>query len=106
MQEIRLHEDWVFHEENPFAEPLYVDHEKRVLRFALRPGQVVKEHVAPSSPVHIIILKGHGTFTGDDGIEHQHGQGRLLIFDSGEKHSIRAQDVDLVFIAILHGAPK
>jgi quercetin dioxygenase-like cupin family protein len=105
MKELRLYENWVFHDENPYAEPLLVDHEKRVLRFTLRPGQIVKEHVAPGSPVHIIILQGTGIFTGDDGIEHPQGQGKMLIFDSGEKHSIRALDEELVFLAILHGAP-
>jgi quercetin dioxygenase-like cupin family protein len=103
---ISLYENWVFHEQNPYAEPLHVDTEKRVLRFALRPGQEVKEHLAPHSPVHILILQGQGIFTGEDGIEHSYDEGTLLIFDSGEKHSIRALNYELVFVAFLHGAPK
>ncbi len=105
MKPFKLYENWVFHDDNPYAEPLHVDAEKRILRFALRPRQQVREHVAPNSPVHIVVLKGQGVFTGADGVEHQHGEGTLLIFDSGEKHSIRALEEDLVFMVILHGAP-
>lgn len=105
MQLIHLYENPIFHDNNPFAEPLFVDEEKRVLRFALQPGQQVKEHVAPSSPVHIIVLQGTGIFTDAQGKEHEHGEGTLLIFDSGEKHSVQALHEKLVFVAILHGAP-
>ena len=105
MKLIQLYENWVFHDDNPYAEPLFVDQEKRVLRFALRPGQSVKEHLAPHSPVHIVVLQGQGIFTDGDDNEHQCGEGALLIFDSAEKHSIRALDEDLVFMAFLHGAP-
>lgn len=105
MKTFSLYENWVFHEENPYAEPLFVDREKRVLRFTLRPGQEVQEHIAPSSPVHIVILQGRGVFTGADGVEQTFGHGTLLIFDTAEKHSIRALDEDLVFVAFLHGAP-
>jgi quercetin dioxygenase-like cupin family protein len=105
MKMIKLHEDWVFHDDNPFAEPLVVDKEKRVLRFALRPGQHVMEHLSPNSPVHLVILQGQGVFTGRDEAEHECGPGTLLVFDSGEKHSIHALDEELVFVAFLHGAP-
>lgn len=106
MQMIDLYENWVFHDANPYAEPLVVDQEKRILRFALRPGQTVKEHVAPHSPVHIIVLQGTGIFTGQDGLEQKITTDTLLVFDSGEKHSIRALAEDLVFVAFLHGAPQ
>ena len=105
MKLIHLYENWVFHDDNAYAEPLLVDEEKRVLRFALQPGQIVKEHVAPSSPVHIVVLQGKGIFTDAQGQEHEHGEGTLLIFDAGEKHSIRALEERLVFVAILHGVP-
>lgn len=104
MKVMQLYENWVFHDENPYAEPLLVDQEKRILRFALRPGQVVREHTAPSSPVQLIILHGEGIFIGENGVEHRYGKGVLLSFDSGEKHSIRALDEELIFIALLHGA--
>lgn len=105
MHAIALYDNWIFHDTNPYAEPLHVDTEKRVLRFALRPGQVVREHTAPSSPVHLVILQGQGLFAGGDGQEQPFGVGTLLIFDAGEKHSIRALDEDVVFVAFLHGAP-
>lgn len=105
MKSIALYENWIFHDENPYAEPLLVDSEKRVLRFALRPGQVVREHLAPSSPVHLLILRGEGIFTDGEGRENQYGEGTLLVFDSGEKHSIRALEDELVFATFLHGAP-
>lgn len=106
MKPIQLYENWIFNPKNPNAEPLDVDQEMRILRFALRPGQQVREHLAPHSPVQLIILQGQGIFTGEDGLEQQHGQGTLLTFSSGEKHSIRALEDDLVFVAILHGAPE
>ena len=40
-----------FHDKNPYAEPLLVDDTGRILRFTLRPGQSVREHSAPHSPV-------------------------------------------------------
>ena len=46
------------------GEPLYVDKLGRVIRFALKPGQSMREHNAPSSPVYIVVLKGKGMFAG------------------------------------------
>lgn len=105
MEVFQLNKDWIFNEKDPYAEPLHVDPEKRVLRFALRPGQEVREHLAPHSPVLIVILQGEGVFTGGDDVEQRFGEQTLLIIDSGEKHSIRALDNDLVFVAFLHGVP-
>jgi len=95
-----------FREAEPHAEPLHVDEHGRVLLFALRPGQSVKEHAAPHSPVNILVLKGHGLFAGQDKHEVSCGPNTLLVIDPGEPHTIRAQDEDLLFLAILHGAPK
>ena len=94
-----------FHEPDPFAQPLHVAADGRILRFALRPGQVVKEHMAPHSPVYVVILAGHGMFSGADGKEEQYGPNTLITFDATENHSIRALNEDLVFLAFLHGAP-
>ena len=105
MKTIQLFGDIVFHDANPNAEPLHVDQDGRVLRFALRPGQVVQEHSAPHSPVNIIVLKGHGMFAGGDQHEHHLGPNTMLVIDAGEAHSIRALDEELVFVAILHGVP-
>jgi quercetin dioxygenase-like cupin family protein len=100
-----LMNNWEFQEKNPYAQPLFVAHDGRILRFALRPGQVVEEHQAPHSPVYIVVLKGQGIFSNAEGIEQKLGPNTLIIFEAGEKHSIRALDADLVFIAFLHGTP-
>ncbi len=44
-------------------------------------------------------------FAGRDGKEQEFGPNSLLVFDTGEKHSVRALDEDLVFVGFLHGAP-
>jgi quercetin dioxygenase-like cupin family protein len=100
-----LLKDVEFHEKNPNAEPLYVSEEARVLRFALRPGQVVRDHNAPHSPVVVTVLKGWGLFAGGDGVEREFGPNDLLIFQAGEDHSIRALNEDLIFAVFLREAP-
>jgi len=105
MKTFQLFDDIVFHDANPNAEPLHVDQDGRVLRFALKPGQVVQEHNAPHSPVNIIVLKGQGMFAGGDKHEHLLGPNALLVINPGENHSIRALDEELVFLVILHGVP-
>jgi quercetin dioxygenase-like cupin family protein len=102
---VKLMENWEFKDDNPYAQPLFVAQDGRILRFALRPGQSVREHSAPHSPVYIVVLQGQGMFAGADGKEQQFGLNALVIFDAGENHSIRAMDEDLVFVTFLHGAP-
>jgi quercetin dioxygenase-like cupin family protein len=104
MKTIRLLENLEFHDRQPNAEPLHRDKESRVYRFILKPGQQVVKHNAPDSPVHLVVLKGHGAFAGGDGQEQQFGPNTLLVFDPGEDHAIRALDGELVFLVILHGA--
>ena len=106
MKTIQLMEKWEFHDNNPFAQPLFVAPDGRILRFALHPGQIVREHTAPHSPVYVVVLKGTGVFVGGDNKEQQFGPNALIIFDAGENHAIRALDEDLVFITFLHGAPS
>ena len=105
MKTISLMEKWEFHDKNPFAQPLFVAADGRILRFALRPGQMVREHTAPHSPVYVVVLMGAGMFAGGDGKEQQFGPNALIIFDAGENHTIRALDEDLVFVTFLRGAP-
>ena len=105
MKAITLLNDVEFHDKDPNAEPLFVSAEARVLRFALRPGQVVREHNAPHSPVIVTVLQGHGLFAGGDGVEQEYGPNDLLIFNVGENHSIRAQNEDLLFVVFLREAP-
>jgi len=105
MKAIPLMEDWEFNDKNPKAESLFVAPDGRILRFALRPGQVVQEHSAPHSPVYIVVLKGQGMFAGAEGKEQRFGPNALIVFDAGENHSIRAEDEELVFVAFLREAP-
>lgn len=96
-----------FHDTNPFAEPLLVNADTRILRFMLRPHQAIREHVAPSSPFLAVVLQGTGMFAGADGQEEKIGPQSLLSFAPGEKHSIRALETDLIFVGFLRGhAPE
>ena len=105
MKSISLLEKVEFHNQYPNAEPLFVSAEARVLRFSLRPGQVVREHNAPHSPVLVVVLQGQGMFAGADGVEQQFGPNSLIIFNAGENHSISALNEDLIFVAFLREAP-
>lgn len=86
------------------ANPIHVDRLGRAILFTLKPGQSIREHNAPSSPLFIVVLKGQGVFTGGDGIERVCGPNTLLVFDAGESHAIRAVE-ELIFLGILHGVP-
>ena len=104
MKSINLFEDWQFDNNGPHANPLHVDRNGRAILFTLKCEQTIREHNAPSSPFYAIILSGRGIFTGEDGVERVVGPNTLLVFEPGEKHSVRALD-DLAFIGFLHGAP-
>ncbi len=104
MKSVNLMENWEFHGKAPTADPLYVDHQGRVLLFTLKAGQSIPEHESPHSPFYLIVLHGRGIFIGGDGSKQTFGPNSLLIFDAREKHSIRALD-DLVFVGFMHGAP-
>lgn len=105
MKKMQLMDNLQFNENNPNAEPLWVDQNGRVLRFTLKPGQQIREHSAPSSPFYVVVLKGEGLFSGGDGQEQKVGPHSLLIFEPGENHAIRAEDEELVFVGFLHGVP-
>lgn len=106
MLSIPIYDDIIFHEKNPYAEPLFVDANSRVLRFALKPGQSIAEHNAPHSPLHIFIIRGSGLFSGGDQKQQRFSQGMLLTFDMGEYHAVQAEDEELVFLAFMHGVPE
>ena len=105
MKSMSLLEKVEFHDKDANAEPLFVSEEARILRFALRPGQMVREHNAPHSPVIVTVLQGRGLFAGGDGVEQEFGPNELLIFQAGEDHSIRALNEDLIFTVFLREAP-
>ncbi len=94
-----------FGDADPHAEPIYSAKVGRAILFTLRPGQSIREHNAPSTPLFVVVLRGEGVFAGSDGIEHTYGPNMLLVFDPGENHFIRAVSEELVFVGILHGAP-
>lgn len=106
MRTMQLLEDLEFHPEHPYAQPILVNRDGRVLRFTLKPGENFKEHNAPNSPFYVVVLKGKGMFAGKDKQEREFGPNSLLIFDEGENHTVRALDEDLVFIGFLHGVPS
>lgn len=94
-----------FDDARPRAEPLLVHPGGRVLRFCLRPGQRIHEHCAPHSPVHLVLLRGHGLFAGEGGVDTLAQAGELVVFAAGEVHRVRALDEDLAFVALLEPAP-
>ncbi len=104
MKSTPLLEHLEFREASPNAQALYVDKNGRVIRFALKPGQSIKGHQVPDSPFYVVVLQGHGRFTGREGVEHRFGPNDLLLFDPSEEHSVIADD-ELVFVGFLHGAP-
>jgi len=105
MRTLQLMQDLEFHDAEAHAQPLFVDKNGRVLRFTLKPGQSIKEHKASNSPFYVVVLKGQGMFSGEDGQEKSLGPGSLLVFDPGENHMIRAVNEELVFVGFLHGVP-
>lgn len=102
MKTIQLFEDLQFHERNPYAQPLSIDNFGHILRFALRPGQSLREHNPPDAPFYLVVLEGRGTFAGSDGREEELGAGTLLLFDPGEHHVIRARERDLILLGFMH----
>ncbi len=105
MKSIALLDHVTYRSESAHAEPLHVDANTRALLFCLRPGQVVKDHTSPHSPVIIVVLKGQGYFAGGGTRESQCGPNTLLVIAAGEHHAVRAGDEEVVFLAILQGAP-
>ena len=105
MKVINPNENINFNEEHAIAEPLFINKNNRLLRFSLLPGQSIKEHRSPSSPVFISIIKGRGVFWGEDGEKKEVDSDSIIIFIQNETHGISALDEELVFLALLHGSP-
>jgi quercetin dioxygenase-like cupin family protein len=103
MRSTYLLENLEFHDDHPYAQPLYVDENGRVIRFTLKPGQSIVEHNAPSSPFYAVVIKGRGMFSGADGVEREFGPNAILIFDKSENHTVRALNEEFVFVGFLHG---
>ncbi len=105
MRTMQLLDELKFKENEPSAEPLLVDKDGRILRFCLQPHQHIVAHSVPHSPFYVVVLKGQGVFTDGNGKEEQIGPNSLMVFDPGEKHSVRALDEYLVFVGFLLGVP-
>lgn len=105
MKTFALMDQVQFDDVNGHAEPVYFDKMGRALLFALRPGQAIKEHNAPHSPIYFVVLKGRGMCAGGDGKEHLIEPNTLVVLNPGENHAVRALDEDLIFLMVLHGAP-
>ncbi len=103
MKSQQLLDDLEFHQSVPFAQPLLVRHDGRILRWMLKPGQQIAEHSVPHSPFYVIVLKGHGMFAANGEQEQMFGPSALLIFDAGEAHTVRALDEELVFVGFMQG---
>ena len=106
MECINLTEGIKFNDDHPIAQAVHADKNGRILQFALEPGQELKEHSNSASPVYLIVLKGEGIFRGKDSSRAIAGPGSIIIYDVGEKHSVKAREDELVFAAILHGSPR
>ncbi len=88
------------------AQALHADEHGRALRWTLLPGQSVQPSTSPHTPVYLVVLQGTGYFAGEDGEEQILGPNDMAIFAPNENHTARAEDEQLVFIAILHEAPN
>jgi quercetin dioxygenase-like cupin family protein len=105
MKTFQLMDGVQFNDSNGHAEPIYFDKMGRALLFALRPGQAIKEHNAPHSPIYFVVLKGSGMCAGSDGTEHSIEPSTLVVMNPGESHTVRALDEGLIYLMILHGSP-
>ena len=103
MKSKQLLEDLEFHDPVPFAQPLLVDQNSRILRWMLKPGQQIAEHKVTDSPFYVVVLKGRGMFAGRDGQEQEYRHHSLLIFEQGETHTVRTLDEELIFVSFLQG---
>lgn len=105
MQAIYIDPNLEFPKNTPAATGLYVEPSGRALLFTLRAGEEIAEHNAPNSPLFAYILKGRGEFAGQDGQSAEFGPGTLLVFETGEDHTVRALE-DLAFLGIMEPVPE
>jgi len=86
------------------AQAMHADEHGRALRWTLLPGQSVQPSTSPHSPVYLVVLQGTGNFAGEDGVEQKLSANDMAVFAANETHTARAEEEQLVFIAILHEA--
>ena len=79
MKYFRLLDGVEFREgEHAEARAVYAADDSRTLRFALKKGQKIKPHRA-HSPVHVVVLKGEGVFSGEDATSRSADREKLAI---------------------------
>jgi len=105
MKSISVLQGLVFDRDRPRADALYVDKNGRAILWTLEPQQSIRDHQVPESPFYVVVLQGHGWFSGAEGQEEYVGPNTLLVFAPGEQHHIRAGNERLVFVGFLRGAP-
>ncbi len=101
MKSSQLLANLTFRDTAPVAQPLLVDQHTRILRWMLKPGQVIEQHHVPDLPFYVLVISGRGVFTGAEGREEEFGPASLLIFEPNETHSVRALDEELVFVSFM-----
>jgi quercetin dioxygenase-like cupin family protein len=90
--------------EHGHAQVLYADASSRALRFSLKKGQKIDNFLS-HSPVHVMVLKGSGIFEGKNGYQTV-THSTLIHFAEDEEFSVKAENEDLVFIAVMHGSTR
>ena len=58
MRAINLLDQLEFREDGANTEALFFDADGRIIRFSLKPGQVIPAHRAANSPLYIIVIRG------------------------------------------------
>jgi quercetin dioxygenase-like cupin family protein len=105
MKPVHLLKNLEFHDQHPNAQHLSTEHNVRVTRFMLRPGQSVRQHQSVNTPVCVLVVKGKGMFAGQFSKEEEFGPNSLLMFDAGDVYSFRALDEDLVCVTFAQEVP-
>lgn len=90
--------------EHGHAQVLYADANHRALRFSLKKGQKI-ENFHPHSPVQVFVLQGTGVFEGKNGYQTA-TYNTLILFETDEEFSVRAENEDLVFVAVMDGSSR
>lgn len=104
MHSFDIMKDVEFKTEHPVAETILADKDTRLIRFSMLPGQVIKEHSAPSSPVYIVVLEGRGEFSDGEGGSKELGPNSCIKYELGEKHPVQVTDEKLVLITLTIGS--
>jgi quercetin dioxygenase-like cupin family protein len=87
----------------PATAVLHDTDDLRLVVFRIAPGQAVAVHTSPST-VMLTVLEGRGVLSGGDG-ERDCGAGDVVAYAPGERHGMRAGDVELLLLATITPRP-